>query len=85
MPSERVSLHRQIAALWMEKLSKHQNAVPSLERILDDVTPLYQSRTNQLAPQQRRIFAALASHWSPVDAATLARTLTSARGRNIRA
>ncbi len=34
-PSERANLHRQIAALWMDKLAKPQNAVVSLEKILD--------------------------------------------------
>ncbi|MBC8131519.1 MAG: hypothetical protein H7X95_00950, partial [Deltaproteobacteria bacterium] len=32
---ERVALHRRIAMLWMDKLSKPQNAVLSLEKILD--------------------------------------------------
>ena len=34
-PAAALAIHRKIAALWMEKLSKHQNAVPSLEKILD--------------------------------------------------
>jgi len=34
-PQAALTLHRRIAALWMEKLSKHQNAVPSLEKILE--------------------------------------------------
>ncbi|HEY4186369.1 MAG TPA: tetratricopeptide repeat protein [Polyangia bacterium] len=34
-PATALTIHRKIAALWMEKLSKHQNAVPSLEKILD--------------------------------------------------
>ncbi|MES1204850.1 MAG: hypothetical protein ABUS79_02830, partial [Pseudomonadota bacterium] len=32
---EQTALHRQIAALWMDKLGKHQNAVASLEKILE--------------------------------------------------
>ncbi len=31
----RVALHRRIATLWADKLGKHQNAVASLEKILD--------------------------------------------------
>ena len=30
-----LAIHRKIAALWMEKLAKHQNAVASLEKILE--------------------------------------------------
>jgi len=33
--AQALPLHRKIATLWMEKLSKHQNAVASLEKILD--------------------------------------------------
>jgi golgin subfamily B member 1 len=33
--AERVALHRRIAGLWADKLGKHQNAVASLEKILE--------------------------------------------------
>ena len=33
-PMEQAGLHRRIAALWIDKLGKHQNAVPSLDKIL---------------------------------------------------
>ena len=33
--SQRLALHRRVAALWAEKLGKHQNAVASLEKILE--------------------------------------------------
>jgi tetratricopeptide (TPR) repeat protein len=33
--TERVALHRRIASLWADKLGKHQNAVASLEKILE--------------------------------------------------
>lgn len=67
------------AILMYRLLSESENervgVFSMLERLLDEITPLYQSRTNQLAPQQRRVFAALASRWTPVDAATLGREL----------
>ena len=34
-PSERLRIHRRIAGLWVDKLGKHQNAVTSLEKILE--------------------------------------------------
>ncbi len=33
--AQRLALHRRVAALWAEKLGKHQNAVASLEKILE--------------------------------------------------
>jgi tetratricopeptide (TPR) repeat protein len=34
-PKERVALHRRIAALWADKLGKHQNAVANFEKIFE--------------------------------------------------
>jgi tetratricopeptide (TPR) repeat protein len=34
-PQERLRIHRRIAGLWADKLGKHQNAVSSLEKILE--------------------------------------------------
>ena len=34
-PEERLRIHRRIAGLWADKLGKHQNAVSSLEKILE--------------------------------------------------
>jgi tetratricopeptide (TPR) repeat protein len=34
-PAARVALHRRIAALWADKLGKHQNAVASFEKIFE--------------------------------------------------
>ena len=33
--AQRLALHRRVATLWAEKLGKHQNAVASLEKILE--------------------------------------------------
>ena len=33
--AQRLALHRRVASLWAEKLGKHQNAVASLEKILE--------------------------------------------------
>ena len=40
-----------------------------LECLLDQVTPLYQSRLDQLSEQAQLIFSTLARHWSPATAA----------------
>lgn len=61
--------------LLNESANEKVGVFSMLERLLDEITPLYQSRTSQLAPQQRRVFAALASRWSAVDASTLGREL----------
>ncbi|MEI7819826.1 MAG: tetratricopeptide repeat protein [Verrucomicrobiota bacterium] len=43
-----------------------------LEGLLDRVTPLYKARFEELTPQQQVIASAIANHWDPVTAATLA-------------
>jgi len=45
-----------------------------LERLLDQVTPLYKARIEDLAPQPRVVLDALALHWDPATAAQLAET-----------
>lgn len=42
-----------------------------LERLLDQVTPLYKARIEDLAPQARLVLDALALHWDPATAARL--------------
>lgn len=61
--------------LLSESSTEHMSILAALDRLLDDVTPLYQSRIKMLPPQQRRVFAAIAQQWHPVDAATLGRSL----------
>jgi tetratricopeptide (TPR) repeat protein len=43
-----------------------------LEGLLDRVTPLYKARFEELTPQQQVVASAIANHWDPVTAATLA-------------
>ncbi len=43
-----------------------------LEGLLDRVTPLYKARFEELTPQQQVIASAVANHWDPITAATLA-------------
>jgi tetratricopeptide (TPR) repeat protein len=43
-----------------------------LERLLDQATPLYKARVEELAPQTRVVFDALALAWDPATAASLA-------------
>jgi tetratricopeptide (TPR) repeat protein len=45
-----------------------------LEGLLDRVTPLYKARFEELTPQQQVIASAIANHWDPVTAATVAAT-----------
>ena len=44
-----------------------------LEGVLENTTPLYKARTEELSQQQRRIIDAVALEWDPVDAGTIAR------------
>jgi Flp pilus assembly protein TadD/DNA-binding transcriptional regulator GbsR (MarR family) len=43
-----------------------------LENLLDRVTPLYKARFEELSAQQQVIASAIANHWDPVSARTLA-------------
>jgi tetratricopeptide (TPR) repeat protein len=43
------------------------DAYTSLESLLDLITPLYQSRLDQLSEQAQGIFGALARHWAPMS------------------
>lgn len=51
------------------------NAKHDLERLLDLYTPLYKARFEELSEQHQQIVDALATHWDPATAATLAETL----------
>ncbi|MEM6803258.1 MAG: tetratricopeptide repeat protein [Bacteroidota bacterium] len=48
-----------------------EDAWEDLESLLDDVTPLYQSRLDQLSDQGQLIVGVLAREWSPATRATL--------------
>ena len=50
-----MALHRRIAALWADKLGKHQNAVASLEKILeaDPPDPETSARLKELYTRSR--------------------------------
>lgn len=61
--------------LLSESSTENLSILAALDRLLDDVTPLYQSRIKMLPLQQRRVFAAIAQNWHPVDAATLGQAL----------
>lgn len=55
-----------------------------LEGLLDRVTPLYKARFEELTPQQQVVASAIANHWDPVTAASLA-ALTGLPASNISA
>ncbi len=61
------------AVLLFEMFSQgfSENAYEDLENLLDIVTPLYQSRLDQLSDQSQVIVGALARHWAPATSATL--------------
>lgn len=46
-----------------------------LEGLLDEVTPLYKSRFEELPPQSQQLLDKLALHWHPASAATLTKQL----------
>lgn len=48
------------------------DAQDDLYRLLDQLTPLYQTRMDELATQQQKIFDAIALHWHPATAAEIA-------------
>ncbi|MEM9457425.1 MAG: AAA family ATPase [Myxococcota bacterium] len=50
------------------------NVRSDLEQLLDYCTPLYKHRLDALPPQAQRVVDALAMHWDPVNAATIAKT-----------
>ncbi len=46
-----------------------------LERLLDDCTPYFKHRIEELSPEQRRVFDALAKKWDPVSVGDLEKVL----------
>lgn len=50
------------------------NVRSDLEQLLDYCTPLYKHRLDVLPPQAQRVVDALAMHWDPANAATIATT-----------
>ncbi|HEY2292518.1 MAG TPA: tetratricopeptide repeat protein [Thermoanaerobaculia bacterium] len=52
--------------------SGDEGVMRDLERLLDQATPLYKARVEELAPQTRVVFDALALAWDPATAADLA-------------
>jgi tetratricopeptide (TPR) repeat protein len=56
------------------------NVFGDLEGLLDRVTPLYKARFEELTTQQQVIASAIANHWDPVTAASLAATTTLPAG-----
>jgi tetratricopeptide (TPR) repeat protein len=48
------------------------NVFGDLEGLLDRVTPLYKARFEELTTQQQVVASAIANHWDPVTAASLA-------------
>ncbi len=64
---------RTLAMLYLVlETSGDEDVMRDLERLLDQATPLYKARVEQLAPQTRVVFDALALAWDPATAAALA-------------
>jgi Flp pilus assembly protein TadD len=64
---------RTLAMLYMVlETSGDEDVMRDLERLLDQATPLYKARVEELAPQTRVVFDALALAWDPKTAADLA-------------
>ncbi len=57
-----------------------EDAYEDLESLLDYVTPLYQSRLDQLSDQGQLILGTLAQHWSPADTKALVERSQLPRG-----
>ncbi len=54
------------------KVTHDQTFQHLLNEVLENVTPLYKARTEELAPQQRQIIDAIALHWDPINLASIA-------------
>jgi len=64
---------RTLAMLYLVlETSGDEDVMRDLERVLDQATPLYKARVEELAPQARVVFDALALAWDPATAADLA-------------
>ncbi|HEV7504269.1 MAG TPA: tetratricopeptide repeat protein [Thermoanaerobaculia bacterium] len=64
---------RTLAMLYMVlETSGDEDVMRDLERLLDQATPLYKARVEELGPQTRVVFDALALAWDPATAADLA-------------
>jgi len=64
---------RTLAFLYLVlETSGDEDVMRDLERLLDQATPLYKARVEELAPQTRVVFDALALTWDPATAADLA-------------
>ncbi|HYN20655.1 MAG TPA: tetratricopeptide repeat protein, partial [Thermoanaerobaculia bacterium] len=64
---------RTLAMLYLVlETSGDEGVMRDLERLLDQATPLYKARVEELAPQTRVVFDALALAWDPSTAADLA-------------
>jgi Flp pilus assembly protein TadD len=64
---------RTLAMLYLVlETSGDEGVMRDLERLLDQATPLYKARVEELAPQTRVVFDALALTWDPATAADLA-------------
>jgi hypothetical protein len=46
---------------------EHENSLKDLDKILDNVTPLYKHRMDDLPAQQQKIVDAVAKHWDPIS------------------
>lgn len=68
---------RTLAMLYLVlEATEDDDVMLDLERLLDQATPLYKARVEELAPQARVVFDALALSWDPATAADLA-TITT--------
>ena len=64
---------RTLAMLYLVlETSGDEGVMRDLECLLDQATPLYKARVEELAPQTRVVFDALALAWDPATAADLA-------------
>jgi tetratricopeptide (TPR) repeat protein len=51
--------------------SEDAEVMEDLERLMDQATPLYKARVEELAPQSRAVFDAVALAWNPITAAAV--------------
>ena len=65
----------QLYAVLSRAGAEHGDIERDLEQLLDQVTPLYKAKFEELPTQAQQVLDAVAIHWAPATANTLAATL----------
>jgi tetratricopeptide (TPR) repeat protein len=70
-PRTLVLIYQVLETIVSTKPEKKGDIGQLLEGVLENTTPMYKARTEELPPQQRRIIDAVALHWDPAHSSTI--------------